>query len=119
MNTTSASKANKILFLNTLAFTICFFVWMINSVLITFLVDKFEWSQWSSIEIGYLMAIPVLTGSIFRLPVGILTDKFGGKPIMIGLLFGTVITLLFIPAFYSVLYKVDYKGYVFKKELLD
>ncbi|PCI08821.1 MAG: MFS transporter [Flavobacteriaceae bacterium] len=86
MNTTSASKANKILFLNTLAFTICFFVWMINSVLITFLVDKFEWSQWSSIEIGYLMAIPVLTGSIFRLPVGILTDKFGGKPIMIGLL---------------------------------
>ncbi len=39
--------------------------------------------------------------------------------IMIGLLFGTVITLLFIPAFYSVLYKVDYKNYMFKKELLD
>ena len=39
--------------------------------------------------------------------------------IMIGLLFGTVITLLFIPAFYSVLYKVDYKDYMFKKELLD
>jgi len=39
--------------------------------------------------------------------------------IMIGLLFGTVITLLFIPSFYSVLYKVDYKGYTFKKELLD
>jgi len=32
--------------------------------------------------------------------------------IMIGLLFGTVITLLFIPAFYSVLYKVDYKNYI-------
>lgn len=79
-------KANKILFLNTFAFTICFFVWMINSVLITFLVDKFEWSHWSSIEIGYLMAIPVLTGSIFRLPIGILTDRFGGKPIMIALL---------------------------------
>jgi len=79
-------KANRILFLNTLAFTICFFVWMINSVLITFLAGKFEWSQWSSIEIGYLMAIPVLTGSIFRLPIGILTDKFGGKPVMICLL---------------------------------
>ncbi|OUS02844.1 multidrug transporter [Flavobacteriales bacterium 33_180_T64] len=39
--------------------------------------------------------------------------------IMIGLLFGTVITLLFIPSFYSVLYKVDYKNYEFKKELLD
>ncbi len=39
--------------------------------------------------------------------------------IMVGLLFGTVITLLFIPAFYSVLYKVDYKGYQFNKTLLD
>ncbi|WP_299439271.1 efflux RND transporter permease subunit [uncultured Aquimarina sp.] len=38
--------------------------------------------------------------------------------IMIGLLFGTVITLLFIPAFYSVLYKIDYKGYEFDDTLL-
>ncbi len=39
--------------------------------------------------------------------------------IMIGLLFGTVITLVFIPSFYSVLYKVNYKGYVFNDELMD
>ncbi|WP_271764768.1 efflux RND transporter permease subunit [Aquimarina algiphila] len=39
--------------------------------------------------------------------------------IMIGLLFGTVITLLFIPAFYSVLYKVDYKEYEFNEALLE
>lgn len=39
--------------------------------------------------------------------------------IMVGLLFGTVITLLFIPSFYSVLYKVDYKGYTFNNELLE
>ena len=39
--------------------------------------------------------------------------------IMIGLLFGTIITLFFIPAFYSVLYKVSYKTYVFDEKLLD
>ena len=38
--------------------------------------------------------------------------------IMVGLLFGTVITLLFIPSFYSVFYKVDYKGYEFNEQLL-
>jgi multidrug efflux pump subunit AcrB len=38
--------------------------------------------------------------------------------IMVGLLFGTVITLLFIPSLYSILYKVNYKGYIFNKELL-
>ncbi|WP_066630949.1 efflux RND transporter permease subunit [Labilibacter marinus] len=36
--------------------------------------------------------------------------------IMVGLLFGTIVTLLFIPSFYSVLYKIDFKEYVYKPE---
>ena len=39
--------------------------------------------------------------------------------IMVGLLFGTIITLLFIPSLYSVLFKVNYKEYEFKESLLD
>ena len=39
--------------------------------------------------------------------------------IMIGLIFGTIITLIFIPSMYSVLYKVNYKNYKFNDELLD
>ena len=39
--------------------------------------------------------------------------------IMIGLLFGTIITLLFIPSFYSILFRVSYKDYSFNEELLD
>jgi multidrug efflux pump subunit AcrB len=39
--------------------------------------------------------------------------------IMIGLLFGTVITLLFIPSFYSILYKVDYNDYEFDESIMD
>ena len=39
--------------------------------------------------------------------------------IMVGLLFGTVITLLFIPSIYSALFKVNYKGYQFNQKLLD
>ena len=39
--------------------------------------------------------------------------------IMIGLLFGTVITLLFIPAFYSILFKVNYTGYEFNEKIMD
>lgn len=33
--------------------------------------------------------------------------------IMVGLLFGTMITLVFLPVLYSVLYKVDFQGYAF------
>ncbi|MBW1296051.1 efflux RND transporter permease subunit [Aquimarina litoralis] len=39
--------------------------------------------------------------------------------IMVGLLFGTVITLLFIPSLYSALFKVNYKEYEFDDALLD
>ena len=39
--------------------------------------------------------------------------------IMIGLLFGTIITLLFIPALYSVLFRVHYKDYQFNEALLE
>ena len=39
--------------------------------------------------------------------------------IMVGLLFGTIITLLFIPSLYSALFKVSYKDYEFNEELLD
>lgn len=39
--------------------------------------------------------------------------------IMIGLLFGTLITLLFIPTLYSILFKVDYKNYEFDESLLE
>lgn len=39
--------------------------------------------------------------------------------IMIGLLFGTVITLLFIPSLYSILYKVNYKNYEFDESIMD
>ena len=39
--------------------------------------------------------------------------------IMVGLLFGTIITLLFIPSLYSALFKVDYKNYEFNEGLLE
>ncbi|THD69279.1 efflux RND transporter permease subunit [Robertkochia marina] len=39
--------------------------------------------------------------------------------IMVGLLFGTVITLLFIPSMYSLMYKVHYHDYEFDEALLE
>jgi NNP family nitrate/nitrite transporter-like MFS transporter len=79
------AQSHKALALNTIAFTVCFAAWMMNGVLVTFLAAN-EVFDWGPVEIGWLMGIPVLTGSLFRLPAGMLTDKFGGKPIYSGLL---------------------------------
>jgi len=72
------SKARIVLTMNTIAFTICFAVWMMNGVLITYLVDNGIY-VWDKVQIGWLIGVPVLTGAIMRLPVGILTDKYGGR----------------------------------------
>lgn len=91
---TEQRQALSVLAMNTLAFTVCFAVWMMNGVLITYLVSNGLY-EWSPVEIGVLMATPVLTGSILRLPVGILTDKYGGRIVYFVLMLLTAGALFF------------------------
>ena len=95
-NTNSLKQSHKILFLNTLAFTVCFACWTLNGVLVTFLVDNGIF-DWSVVQVGWLLGIPILTGSIMRLPIGILTDKFGGKYVFSLLLLLCSIPLFLLP----------------------
>ncbi len=104
MQEQATATSHKVLFLNTLAFTVCFAVWMLNGVLVTFLSNN-QVFKWDPVQMGWLMGIPVLTGSIFRLPAGMLTDKFGGKPI-----YGTLLLLCSIPMF-LLSYANDFWGF--------
>lgn len=88
-------KAHRILFLNTLAFSICFASWMINGVLVTFLVNNGVF-KWSTVEVGWLLGVPVLVGSVLRLPVGMLTDKFGGRWVMTVILIVSAIPMFLL-----------------------
>ena len=82
-----------ILAMNTFAFTVCFAAWMMNGVLITFLVDNGV-HDWDPAEMGWLIGIPVLTGAIFRLPLGLATDKWGGR-----IVYGLLLLVAAIPMF--------------------
>ncbi len=66
------------LMMNTVAFTVCFAVWMMNGVLVTFLVGQGLYN-WDPVQMGWLMGTPVLSGALMRLPAGIWTDKYGGR----------------------------------------
>ena len=94
METVATGKAHRILFFNTLAFTVCFAAWMTNGVLVTFLVNN-DIFKWNPVQIGWLLGVPVLVGSIFRLPIGILTDKYGGKWVM-----GAIMLFCAVPMFF-------------------
>ncbi len=75
---TEKNQAISVLTMNTIAFCVCFACWMMYGVLITFLVDNGVFT-WDKAQMGWLIGTPVLTGAITRLPIGILTDKYGGR----------------------------------------
>lgn len=72
------TKAISVLTVNTLSFIVCFASWMIYGVLITYLVDNGLFN-FDKAQLGWLIGTPVLTGSLVRLPVGIWTDRYGGR----------------------------------------
>ena len=92
-------QALSILLVSTLAFTVCFMVWMMFGV-IGIPIKKAL--NLNSTEFGLLMATPVLTGSLIRVPLGIWTDKFGGRLVMTLLMASTV------PAIWAMSYATVY-----------
>jgi NNP family nitrate/nitrite transporter-like MFS transporter len=72
-----------VLCVTTLAFMVCFVVWMMFGVIgIQLRTDL----NLNGAEFGLLTATPVLTGALLRLPLGIWTDRFGGRVVMTVLL---------------------------------
>ena len=79
--------------MSTFAFTICFMVWMMFAVLG---VPVKELLQLNETQFGLLAATPVLTGSLIRLPLGMLTDKFGGRIVFFVLMLVCVLPIYLI-----------------------
>lgn len=69
-------QQNKMLGLSTFAFTICFAVWTIFSII--GLKIKADLGL-TDTQFGILVATPILTGSLSRIFLGIWTDQYGGR----------------------------------------
>nr|WP_324734408.1 nitrate/nitrite transporter [Pseudomonas sp. IT1137] len=82
-----------VLGMSTLAFTICFMVWMMFAVLG---VPIKELLQLNDTQFGLLAATPVLSGSLVRLPLGMLTDRFGGRIVFFLLMLVCVLPIYMI-----------------------
>ena len=61
------------LVMSTLAFTVCFACWVINAVLATYLVSTGTFS-FDQGQLGWLLALPILTGALSRVPLGRVGD---------------------------------------------
>ena len=79
MATSRNAQKYSVLASSTMAFTVCFMVWMMFGVIgipIRKMLDL------NATEFGLLTATPVLTGSLSRLWLGAWTDKYGGRNVL-------------------------------------
>jgi NNP family nitrate/nitrite transporter-like MFS transporter len=78
------------LVLATLALAVGFAVWTILAPLAPLFREQYGLS---STEAGVLVAVPVILGSIARIPLGLLTDRYGGRTVFVALLLFLLIPL--------------------------
>jgi len=83
--------AVRVLVIATVGFTLMFAVWLMFGVLGLAIRDEFGLSD---SQFAWLTAVAILNGSIWRLPAGMLADRFGGRKVSTAMLLFTA-----VPAF--------------------
>lgn len=78
-----AEGASQVLWTSTIAFTVCFAVWTIFSIIGLGVKDELGLSE---TEFGLLIGTPILTGSLSRVMLGVWADQIGGRRVFAGVM---------------------------------
>jgi NNP family nitrate/nitrite transporter-like MFS transporter len=88
------SSEVKILCMSTVAFAACFAVWTIFSIIGNGIKGELGLNE---TEFGLLIATPILTGSLIRMPLGIWSDRFGGRLVFVMVMLASAIAAFLLP----------------------
>ncbi|MFQ5863218.1 MAG: nitrate/nitrite transporter [Candidatus Brocadiales bacterium] len=80
-----------VLYLATISFFFCFAIWALYAPFGPYFM---KWYGLSAGQVLILVAIPALLGSVIRIPMGILADKYGGRIVFTVLLFFCILPLV-------------------------
>ena len=86
---------NRHLLLGTVSFTVCFAAWGLISA---FAPHFRELLHLSATQTAFLVAVPVLLGALARIPMGMLTDCFGGRIVFTVLMFFVAVPVALVPS---------------------
>src|SRR5437588_3802510 len=95
MNRTPAtSRPNLQLALGTVSFAVCFAAWGLISAFAPRFRETFHLSSTGT---AFLVVVPVLLGALARVPMGMLVDLFGGRPVFALLMFVVAVPAALVP----------------------
>jgi NNP family nitrate/nitrite transporter-like MFS transporter len=109
MSAPTHEKAGTELALATLAFTTCFFAWSLLGPLAPDLQDALDLSD---LQTSAMVAVPVLLGSLMRIPLGWLTDRYGGRRVFTALMAFTPLPLIALALFHDSLTTILVFGFL-------
>src|SRR5262249_38910803 len=69
-------EQQRALWLSTIAFTVCFAVWTIFAIIGIQIKKDLGLNE---TEFGLLVGMPILSGSLIRILLGVWTDQYGGR----------------------------------------
>lgn len=109
MATLANDSSKKALILGTVAFSISFALWGLLSGLMPILKAQLSLS---SVQASLLVAIPVVLGSLGRIPIGIASDRFGGKKVFLFVMTAAILPVIGLG------FARDYTSFLFLAALL-
>lgn len=90
---------NLMLAMATIGFAVNFWAWALISPLGPLFRDTNALGTLTESDVALLVAVPVLVGSLGRIPVGALTDRFGGRVMFPLVSAATIVPVLFLAFF--------------------
>jgi NNP family nitrate/nitrite transporter-like MFS transporter len=84
----AAQGEGRALWLSTIAFTACFAVWTIFSIIGIQIKKDLGLND---TQFGLLVGTPILTGSLIRLALGVWTDQYGGRIVYVAVMISAAI----------------------------
>ncbi|MGE4426443.1 MAG: nitrate/nitrite transporter [Solirubrobacteraceae bacterium] len=90
--------STRALVVSTVVFTACFYAWSLLGPLGPDLQDRLALSDF---ELSAVVALPVVLGSLMRIPMGILADHYGARLVFALLLAWTIVPLLALALWHS------------------
>ena len=106
-----ASSRRRVLTLSTTGFTLMFAVWLMFGVLGIPIREEFGLTD---VELSWLTATAILNGALWRLPAGMLADRFGGRRVFIAMLVATAVPTFLVsqaPSFGALLVFAFFAGF--------
>ncbi len=101
MNDLSAVRPgdqSRALWRSTIAFTVCFAVWTIFSIIGIQIKNDLGLNE---TQFGLLVGTPILTGSLIRLMLGIWTDQYGGRIVYVAVMLSAAVATWLLTFAYS------------------